>query len=231
MKIYIKLSAALLAMLLTCGNICAQQSAQCEEQVPFNGLVTDKQGQPVKGVRVWVKCEDKYARSDKNGRFGLTNVLATDTLHLLYKKTRYVIPVQGKRSIRIFLGDQLESQEDEMLVNLGYGYVKQRERLTPSSGISGEELARTGKSNILEALTGKIAGVQINGGRVIIRGVGTNSEFTDPLFVVDGLIVQSLDYLYVSQVEHVEVLKDASIYGAQGANGAILVTTKRAKSN
>ena len=231
MKTYIKIYMILLAMLLTSGSILAQKAKTEEgDDVPFNGVVTDMLNQPLKGVTIWVKSENKYSRTDKEGRFGLTNVMAADTLHLRYKKTRYEIPVQGKRSIRIRLGDQFETQEDEMLVNLGYGFVKQRERLIPTSGISGEELAKTGKTTILEALTGKVAGVQISGNRVVIRGVGTNSEFTDPLFVVDGLIVQSLDYLNVNQVDHVEVLKDASIYGAQGANGAILVTTKRGSS-
>ena len=217
----------LLAVLLSCGSLFAQTESK---DVPFNGLVTDLMDHPLKGVKIWVESENKYSKSDKNGRFGLTNVMAADTLHLLYHKIRYNIPVEGKRSICIRLGDQLEVHEDEMLVNLGYNYVKHRERLIPTSGISGEELAKTGKSNLLEALMGKIAGVQINGSRVIIRGVGTNTEHTDPLFIVDGMVVQSLDYIQVNTVDHVEVLKDASIYGAEGANGAILVTLKSGRS-
>ncbi len=219
-------SILLIAALLKCECLFAQTS----NDVPFNGVVTDMLDQPLKGVTIWVENENKYSKSDKKGRFGLTNVQATDTLHLRYRKIRYNIPVQGKKSIRIRLGDQLEVHEDETLVNLGYGYVKQRERLIPTSGISGEDLVKTGKTNLLEALTGKLAGVQITGGRVIIRGVGTNSDHTDPLFIVDGMIVPSLDYVMVNTVDHVEVLKDASIYGAQGANGAILVTLKSGKS-
>lgn len=228
MKTYI----LLLAMLVMSGSLVAQKKAKTEtdETIPFNGMVTDLMDQPLKGVRIWVESENKYSKSDKQGRFGLTNVQPTDTLHLHYRKTHYDIPVDGKKSIRIRLGDQLDVSEDEILVNLGYGYVKQRERLIPTNGISGEELARTGKTNLLEALTGRIAGVQIMGRRVIIRGVGTNTDQTDPLFIVDGSIVPSLDFVQVSNVDHVEVLKDASIYGAQGANGAILVTTKTGKS-
>lgn len=203
--------------------------ALADNGVPFNGIVTDMINQPLKGVKIWVKTEKCYTKSDKKGHFGLTDVQATDTLHVSYKNTIYQIPVAGKKSMRIRLGDQFESVEEEELVNLGFGFVKKRERLMPSSGISGEDLARTGKTNVIEALAGKVSGMQVVNGRVIIRGIGTNSDYTDPLFVVDGMIVNSLDYVNVLDVDHVEVLKDASIYGAQGANGAILVTTKNGR--
>lgn len=207
--------------------------AQREEGVPFNGLITDVTGQPLKGASVYVH-KGMTARSDKKGRFGLTNVLPTDTLHVRYRKTNYVIPVDGRRSIRIHLGDQLDYNEDEELVNWGYGYVKRRESLDVSSGISGEALRQSGYTNLMQALQGKVPGLNITRSSqlgaepsVNIRGLNSLTLPSTPLYIVDGVEVSSLDYLSVYDVEHVEVLKDASIYGSKGANGAILVTTRR----
>lgn len=208
--------------------------AQQHEGVPFNGIITDVTDSPLKGARVYVASPERYARSDKRGRFGLTDVDPDDTLHVVYRKTHYLVPVNGRKSIRIHLGDQIAplAVEDEQLVNLGYGYVKRREQTTVSSGISGEELLRTGRTNLLDALQGKVPGLNIGPSRmgqdptVNIRGLHTIIGDPTPLYVLDGVIVNSLDFVDIHCVDHVEVLKDASIYGAQGANGAILVTTK-----
>jgi len=211
-------------------SICALCSAQDAQQVPFNGLVTDMFGKPIKGAKVYVVDSHYCAKSDKNGRFGLTNVLANDTLHVIYAKQEYKIPVQARRSIRIRLGDQMleEAKEDLELVDLGYGFVKRREQTTSSSGISGQVLLRTGQTNVLKALRGMVAGLEITPeGKALIRGKATFYGSTDPLYVVDGIIVDNLDYINIYDVDNVEVMKDASIYGARGANGAIIVHMKK----
>ncbi len=204
------------------------------KNVPFNGIITDMMGLPMKGVRIWVKDERRYAISNKKGHFGLTNVGATDTLHLRYKRTMYDIPVDGKLSIRIKLADQLECCEDEQLVDLGYGFVKQRECTTSRGGISGEELIRSGKTSILAALQGKVAGLNISTSgapgdpaTANIRGVNSINLDTTPLFVVDGVVVSTLDMVSVYDVDYVEVMREAGIYGSRGANGAIIVHTKK----
>lgn len=205
----------------------AQNEAKTE---PFNGIITDVAGNPIKGAKIFVVNDKFFARSNKKGQFGLTNVLPTDTLHVLYQKQLYDIPVEGRKSIRIHLGDQLQAQEDDELVALGYGWIKRRESLQPSNGISGEVLVRMGRSNIMECLVGLVPGLSVSpNGKALIRGISSINSPTDPLYVVDGMIVDSLDGINVYDVDHVEVLKDASIYGVQGANGAILVFTKRGK--
>lgn len=209
--------------------------AQKQQGIPFNGIVTDMTGAPLKGARVYISSPNYSSRTDKKGRFGLTNVGVDDTLHVLYKKVEYMIPVQGRKSIRIHLGDQLtpDAQEDMDLVNWGYGFVKRRESLDVSNGISGEDLVRTGKSTVLEALTGLVPGLNIGptqmgqDPKVTIRGINSLNLPLTPLYLVDGVEVESLSFVNVYDVDHVEVLKDASIYGARGANGAILVTTRR----
>ncbi|MBP5681570.1 MAG: TonB-dependent receptor plug domain-containing protein [Bacteroidales bacterium] len=211
-------------------------SAQQDSIVPFNGIVTDLTGAPLRGVKVYVVDANYAAKSDRKGRFGLSNVRADDTLHVLYKKTMYDIPVAGRKAIRIRLADQKATQveEDLKLVDIGYGFVSRRESLTPSSGISGDMLRRTGKYNLLEALVGLVPGLLIQpslipGGEsnVHIRGISSITQSTTPLFLVDGMEVNSLDFVDVNTVESVEVLKDGSIYGVKGGNGVISVHLKK----
>ena len=207
-----------------------ESSAQdSSKEEPFNGIITDLSGNPIKGAKVFVVSNKYFSRTNKKGQFGLTNVLPTDTIHVVYQKVQYDLPVEGRKSARIRLGDQMEAQEDEELVAYGYGWVKRRENSMPSSGIPGEVLVRTGRTNVLASLEGLVPGLTIVGGKATIRGINSLNLSTDPLYVLDGVVVSSLDFITVYDVEHVEVLKDASIYGSQGANGAILVYTKRGK--
>lgn len=211
---------------------CAFAQSRAQD-VPFNGAIYDASGMPVKGAKVWVKDSRRYAKSDKQGHFGLTNVMPTDTLHLRYKGTKYDIAVEGKKSIRIKLADQVQYNEDEELVNLGYGFVKKRECTTSRAGISGEELIRTGQTNILAALQGRVAGLNItasgapgNRAQVTMRGINSINLDCTPLFVIDDIVVSTLDMVNLYDVDYVEVMREASIYGSRGANGAIIVHTK-----
>lgn len=201
-------------------------------EVPFNGLILDAFGKPVKGVRVYTTNAHRYATSDKQGRFGLTDVAPTDTLTLKIKKETVRIPVEGRKSMRIQLAEEFgfKAEQDEELVNYGYGYVKKREYTGVSNGISGDRLRKTGQRSVLQALVGLVPGLEIKNGSVTIRGERSFLMSSEPIYLVDGVKVSSLDYISVYDVDHVEVLKDASIYGSQGANGAILVTTISATS-
>ena len=211
---------------------CVAVFAQKQKAVPFNGVVADILGQPLKGARVWVVSPDYYTTTDKKGKFGLTNVQPTDTLHIKYKKQLYLIPVDTMKSVRVRLGDELkfDVQQDEELVNTGFGFVKRRESCNSSTGISGEVLVRTGRIDLMEALQGLVPGLSIINGKAVIRGLATINGSPDPILLVDGVEVQSFSFVNVYDVDRVEVLKDANMYGAKGANGAILVTTKRGGS-
>lgn len=200
---------------------------------PFNGLVLDNAMNPIKGVKVFVKDENKYARTDKKGRFGLTDVAPDDTLTLVVsRKNRLRIPVDGKTGMKIVLveeGRPQASQDDE-LVNMGYGYVKRRELTQPTNGVSGDRLRQTGQSNLIQALVGLVPGLTIDrsGGKteVKIRGEHSFHLSNEPLYIVDGAQVSSLDFININDVDNVNVLKDGSQYGVRGGNGVIVVTTK-----
>lgn len=222
-------------LMLLCA-ISVSLSAQVN-QVPFNGLITDVLDHPVKGAKIYI--EKGYStRSNKKGQFGLTNVLPNDTITIEYQKRIYLIPVDGRKSIKVKIGDQIdnnsifEAEEDKQLVDWGYGYVKKRESLEVSSGISGEVLRRTGETNLLKALQGKVAGLNISNTNsfgadpsVNIRGINSINLPSTPLYIVDGVEVSTLDFVNVYDVYNVEVLKDGSMYGSKGACGVILVHT------
>ncbi|MDE7349776.1 MAG: TonB-dependent receptor plug domain-containing protein [Muribaculaceae bacterium] len=202
-------------------------------EVPFNGLLLDREMKPKKGVKVYVNDPKRYASTDKQGRFGLTDVQPDDTLTLvLSKKERIRIPVEGRRGIRIILAgnNDVTAENDDEIADTGYGYVKRREFTGVSSGISGNRLRATGCRNVLEALKGLVPGLNITGSggsyTVNIRGTKSLNGPNEPIYVVDGVVVPALDFVSMYDVDHVEVLKDASQYGSRGANGAILVTTK-----
>lgn len=208
-----------------------------QEKVPFNGIVKDILGRPMKNVRIYVDNPHLCAMSDKQGRFGLTNVKPDDVLHIKVKKRVYEVPVEGKKSLVIIIADEdniKEVSESQELVDIGYGFVKRREHILPSNTISGEELVRTGQSNLLNALAGKVPGLNVNpnnspGGEasVTMRGISSLNLSNTPLFIVDGMEQSSLSYISPYDVDYVEIMKDASIYGSRGANGAIIVHTKR----
>lgn len=196
--------------------------------VPFNGVVTDLFGNPLKRVKVYTYSKKVHTYSDKKGRFGLTNVQPTDTLHFIYNKVKYDVPVDGRKSMRVCLAEEIKSSEDEELVNIGMAYVKRREYSGSSSGISGETLVRTGKTNILDALQGLVPGFTYYNGNPLIRGASSINSSTTPLYILDGAPVYSLDYINVHDVERVDVIKGPNMYGVRGANGVIVVTTKSA---
>ncbi len=205
--------------------------------VPYNGLLLDREMKPKKGVKVYVKDPKRYTTTDKQGRFGLTDVQPDDTLTLVLSKKESVrVPVEGRQGIKIVLvGDnQVRAEKDDEIVNLGYGYVKRREFSGASSGISGDRLRSTGARDVMTALRGMVPGLVITGSpgnyEVTIRGKHSLLLSSEPLYLIDGVVVQSLDFLSVYDVDHVEVIKEASQYGSRGANGAILVTTKTGQS-
>lgn len=214
-------------------------SALCgraQQMSAFNGILSDASGKPIKRAHVWVKKERDYALTDNKGRFGLTNVTLTDTLHVSIKKQVFEIPIEGRKSMRIVLAGEEKPQvtEDQELVDLGFGFVSRREHTGVSNYISGDELRRSGQHDVLSALQGRVAGLNVTGTggfggenqSVNMRGNRSILGGSTPLFLIDGVVVPSFEGLNLSDVDYVEVMKDASVYGSQGGNGAIIVHTK-----
>lgn len=208
-----------------------------ERKVPFNGLILDKNSSPVKNAKIYVHSEKDYAQSNKDGKFGLINVLPTDTLKIVVKKKLYSIPVEGKRSIRIIIVDQqnIQTVEDQWLVSQGFGYVPRRERTTASNFISGDELRNSGYHDVISALQGRVPGLNITGSgvgnnydqNVNIRGSRSIMTSNNPLYYIDTMKVPNFEGLNLNDVDYVEVMKDGSAFGSEGAGGVIIVHIKR----
>lgn len=200
--------------------------AQNAKDVPFNGLIINEAGQGVAKFKVQVKGGRGHTTSDKQGRFGLTNVAADAVLQFSYKKIEFEIPVNGRRSMRVILVGSTVSgvEESQELIDTGFGYVKQRERTSRSGVITGEELRSLGQMDLQEALLGFVPGMQLVNGELTLRGSTSLNASNAPLIFVDGIETNSLSSVSINQVESVTVHRDGSMYGARGANGVILVT-------
>ncbi|MCQ2335253.1 MAG: TonB-dependent receptor plug domain-containing protein [Paludibacteraceae bacterium] len=225
---------SILMLVLACVLCMHAREDNSRANVPFNGLIVDLLGQPIRRVKVYSFDSNYNTSTDRKGQFGLTNVQPNDTLHLVFQHQTYDIPVEGRKSMRIVLGDQyvLQTEESDELENLGYGYVSRRESYSSLKGVSGELIRRMGYVRILDALPGLLPGIVVTTSATGERTValrGNSSLMCDitPLFIVDGIVVNTLDIVNIQEVESVEIMRDAFIYGVRGANGAILVTTRR----
>ena len=210
-----------------------------QPQITVTGKVSDEKGEPLPGVNIVEKGTSNGTITNADGKYSI-RVRSTKSI-LVFSFVGYKsqeVPVGGKKEINITLAEEAIGLQE--VVTVGYTKVKKRDITGSISSVSGKELAKTGATNIAQAIQGQTSGVLIapKSGRpgaglsVRIRGVGgiNNSE---PLYVVDGIYGGSLQGINPDEIESVEILKDASsaaIYGARGANGVVLITTKRGKA-
>lgn len=209
------------------------------QNVTVTGTVTDKTGETVIGASVVQKGNTGNGTiTDIDGNFSLS-VPANSTLVFSYVgMTPQEIALKGKTSVNVVMEDDAQALEE--VVVIGYGTAKKKDLTGAVSTVKGAELAKVPVTNVAEALTGKLAGVQITTADgspdaemlIKVRGGGSITGDSSPLYIVDGFPVSSMGDISPSDIEDITVLKDAAstaIYGAQGANGVILITTKSAK--
>lgn len=195
--------------------------------VPFNGLITDPSGKGVK-AKITVKHGSRYTVSDKGGKFGLTNVASSDTLVIRVKSNTVEIPVAGRGSMKIvWVPENLSVGEDQGLVDCGFGYIKRREYTSSSSGISGEVMRQRGYNDLQAAILAMVPSLQLVNGAIVIRGVGSINSANGALLIYDGSPISSLGNIPINDVESVEVQKGANMYGIRGANGVIIIRSRK----
>ncbi|GAB4425939.1 MAG: TonB-dependent receptor [Bacteroidia bacterium] len=230
MKIFNLLQNSLLLLLL--GLIALPALAQTTVQ----GTVTTEEGTPLVGVTVFVKGSTTGDISGEGGSYNLRVPAGRDTLLFSYIGFRTETVVIGGRSrIDVVLVEQA-AYLDEVVV-VGYGTQRKSDLTGSISQVKAKDLTRIATGNVEQALQGKVAGVLVTpvsgepgrGAVVRIRGTGTLNS-ASPLYVVDGVLLDDISFLSPQDVASIEVLKDASataIYGSRGANGVIIVTTRR----
>lgn len=207
------------------------------QQITVKGEVSSSADkEPLIGATVQVKGSGTGTITGLDGSYTLTNVPPNAVL--VFSNIGYEtqeIPVGGRTVIHVALKEASEVL-DEVVV-IGYGAVKKSDLTSSIATVKGEQITESVTGNAMDALQGKINGVQVTGAggpgaqpKVLIRGV-TTVNGTDPLYVVDGMPVGSnINFLNSNDIESMEVLKDASaaaIYGTRGSNGVILITTKK----
>ncbi|MBW4891875.1 TonB-dependent receptor [Mucilaginibacter sp. HMF5004] len=215
--------------------------------VQLTGTVVDQKGETMPGVTIRVKGSSKVTSTDVNGVFKISLSNGENVLVVTFigYKTQEVL-VSGKTSVKIIL-EPGTSSLDEVVV-IGYGTIKKRDLTGAVSSVSGTDISMNPVSNPLEALQGRVAGLDvqrssgqagaapvmlIRGNRSVYKNDPTKpNQSGTPLYIVDGIQGDPTS-INPDDIDRIDVLKDASstaIYGSQGANGVIIITTKKAKA-
>lgn len=235
--------------------IAPEEYEAVQQSRTIKGTVVDKNGEAVIGANVVVKGTSKGTITDVEGRFTLNGVPEKAVLSVTFVgyKSKEITLKSGQSQIKVELSDDAELLDEVVVV--GYGTMKKRDLSGAVSQIKGDDLMRGNPADLSQGLAGKIAGVVVNqsdgapGGGISIQIRGTNSFSTDsqPLYIVDGVPYDAggtpssdansgnnesnpLAFINPHDIQSIEVLKDASataIYGSRGANGVVLITTRR----
>ena len=218
-------------------SLCAL-SLTAQAQIRISGTVADKDGAPVIGAGIVERGTPNGTVSDNDGKFMIS--VSSDKAVLEISCIGYLnasVPVSGRSRIDIVLEDD-NRLLDEVVV-IGYGTVKKKDLTGAISNVDGNKIAAIQGVGLSQALQGSMPGVEVTrtsglpgaGATIRVRGITTIGD-SDPLVIVDGVPVSTINDVDVDAIENITVLKDAasaSIYGARASAGVILITTKRAK--
>jgi TonB-linked SusC/RagA family outer membrane protein len=208
-------------------------------QTPISGVVQDQStNETLPGVTIYTNASRTGTTSDMNGKYALTIQAGDDSLtfsYVGYKPQK--IAIGGRTTIDILMALDMEVL-DEFVV-IGYGTQRKSDLTGAISTVGAEEITKVPASNPMQSLQGKVSGLQVSAATgapgsspvVRLRGVGTFND-ASVLYVVDGVFTNDINFLSSNDIETMTVLKDASataLYGSRGANGVIVVTTKRGR--
>lgn len=224
-------------------------------QISITGKVTDKTNQPIPGVTVNIKGTKVYTSTDSEGYYKIS--APNEKAVLVFSFISFITEekvVGSSKVINVSLNDRLNDLEEVVVV--GYGTEKKSDLTGSISSLKAEEIVQNKTVSFIEAMQGKLAGVQITSAsgepgaavNINIRGANSINAGTTPLYVIDGVQIDAnngevgsfsaasnpLSSINPSDIESIEVLKDASataIFGSRGANGVVLITTKSGKGN
>ncbi|MCF0255144.1 MAG: TonB-dependent receptor [Bacteroides heparinolyticus] len=210
------------------------ESNALQQRRTISGTVTDINGEPIIGANIRIKGTTIGTITDIDGNFtiGAETKSVIEISYIGYLTQE--ITINNQKEIRVLLKEDTKTLEE--VVVIGYGVQKKADLTGSVANINTEKLTTQSNTNIGQALQGKIAGVDIvsqggapgSGVRIMIRGIGTLNNAT-PLYIVDGMYMNSIDHINPNDIKSIDVLKDASsaaIYGSRAANGVIIVTTK-----
>jgi TonB-dependent starch-binding outer membrane protein SusC len=228
-----KLNLIQLIVIMSVGLVNAQE-------IVLSGIISSKDGIPIPGVSVVIKGTSTGALSDANGHFSLKSPSGSQTIVFSFvgMKTQE-LPISKTTTYNVIMEEDTYNLEE--VVAIGYGTVKKSDLTGSVTSVKNEAITSFASTNVMQSLNGRAAGVQVNqnsgqpGTNISVRIRGTNSiqGSNEPLYVIDGFPVSSINSINNSEIASIEILKDASataIYGSRGANGVVLITTKRGEA-
>ncbi len=225
-----------LLVLLAVFSVCIPAIGQQSTTNVSGTVISSEDNKPIIGVSVIIKGTTTGMITDLNGKYSIDGVPSNATLVFSYVGMKKLeIEVSGKSVIDAILSPAIEALDD--VVVIGYGTSKKRDLTGSITSVKGDDISDKPFTSPLSALQGNVAGIVVtNTGQagaspsIRIRGVGSISN-TNPLYVVDGIFLDNIDFLNNNDIEKMEILKDPSslaMFGVQGANGVIIITTKQA---
>jgi TonB-linked SusC/RagA family outer membrane protein len=235
-KLHYKAARRLLMLLLIALPFYSLAGGSYGNDITVSGNVSNSNGEPLAGVSVTVKKTKTGVSTNALGNFSIT---VPDNAVLVFSSVGYEpqeVTVTGKTSITIVLKAS-EKKIDEVVV-IGYGTASKRDLTGSIVKVAGKDIAEKPNTNPIASLQGKVAGLSVvNSGTpgqepdIRLRGTVSRTQ-TKPLYIVDGIFTDNIDFVNPNDIESIEVLKDASslaIFGVRGANGAIAIVTKKGK--
>ena len=223
--------------LITLGMLLLFSAGAFAQTVTVRGKVTGTDsGEPLPGVNVVVKGTTTGTITDVDGNYSLSVPPNSTLVYSFIGYSTREEAVANRNSINVAL--QAETFGLDEVVAIGYGTVRKRDITGSVASVQGDDLRAIPVASAAEAITGKLAGVQITATegspdaeiKIRVRGGGSITQDNSPLYIVDGFPVNSISDISPSDIQSIDVLKDASstaIYGSRGANGVIIITTKR----
>ena len=213
------------------------------QRITVEGIVTDSNGEPIIGATVIEKGnKTNGVVTDLDGKFSITVSEKKKVLVITYigMKPQEVVSQPGKL-LKVKMEDESQLLDEVVVVSVGYGNARKRDLTGAISSVGENTLKNIPVTSASSALTGRLAGVSVITSEgspdasvsIRVRGGGSITQSNEPLFIVDGFEVSGIDDIPPTDIESIDVLKDASstaIYGAKGANGVILVTTKSGRT-
>lgn len=218
----------------------ASATSTTQLAITVTGKVTDEKGEGLPGVTVLEKGTANGSATDFNGNYSITTANNNATLVFSYVGfTTQEVGVNNRTTLNIQLLTDAKALEE--VVVIGYGAVQRKDLTGSIASVGSEQIKDLAVARVDQALIGKAAGVQVSpvsgepgsSPQIRIRGIGSISAGSGPLYIVDGFPTQSIETLNPNDIESLDILKDASataIYGSRGSNGVIIINTKRGKA-
>ncbi len=213
-----------------------KRAGEAAQPQKVTGVVFAESGEPIPGATVLVKGTNNGAITDVDGNFSLENVRQGDILLVSFVgMENQEVLFEGQPKLDVFLAEQTIGIEE--VVAIGYGTMKKSDLTGAIGSVKSESLVAKGSTSVMEGLQGQVAGVNIqqvssrpgDGFSIQIRGK-SSMQGGQPLYVIDGVVCDNMNFLNPMDIEKIDVLKDASstaIYGSRATNGVLIITTKK----